>query len=53
MTNILLLVFSIIDILGAIGVLFSSNLILSAIAFYIGIALLIKGVWSFIMGVVG
>jgi uncharacterized membrane protein HdeD (DUF308 family) len=50
MPSFLLLILGLVDVIGGMGIIFSSNLFLQQIATYVGIALLIKGIWSVIMG---
>lgn len=46
MVSFLFLILGSIDILGGVGIVFASQLVLAGIAKYIGIALILKGIWS-------
>ena len=49
MVSILFALLGFLDFLGGLGIILSEDLILPQIAKYIGVALLIKGVWTILL----
>jgi len=48
MANALFLLLGLVDLIGGFGIIFSGGLILPLLSKYIGVALLLKGIWTII-----